>query len=529
MHSPAFATGPRAAADSRPRSARALFRSTTPSDVLDLDEAAYRRGEVAPRLFGELRSRTATGRIRRARRPRRLRRRSPCSLRPRAASATSRPVGASCWRRGPRSGPWRQLGLPMMLVAWSRGTWQRLGVSSSWRRMRGSWRPRRRGRAGAARGRGPATLVVTAIRGQGFLLRRGNQQLSAGLVRGILASGPEPILVVATEGKLARLQGRPLLVDTGDPPPMRRSPATSPRDHGSRRPHIYRVSPASAFIDQRNHHGRGGRQAGDRHRGGAGIGRATSELLAAEGAAVVLVDLNAEPGRPRREGSASPGPRRVRPLRRQVERRLRAPSWGRRWRSSAVDILQQRRDHPPGRRRGNQGGRVGSRFRRERARDLPGCASTSSGSWPPPAEGRSSTPGRGGASRAALGRAISYCASKGAVVNMTRALAIDHGAAGGSGSTRSTRATSIRACSETRRASSPRTPRRHSSPRPPTGRCGAWASPHGRPRDAVPGHGSIRLGDWHDARGGWRARLTPVTARSDARAAAPTVRWLRGR
>ncbi|WP_205812719.1 NAD(+)/NADH kinase, partial [Microbacterium sp. K41] len=61
---------------------------------------------------------------------------------------------------------------------------------------------------------GAAQAVVTVIGGQGFLLGRGNQQLSAAVLR---ALGDDPLLVVAPEQKLVDLHGRPLLVDTGDP------------------------------------------------------------------------------------------------------------------------------------------------------------------------------------------------------------------------------------------------------------------------------------------------------------------------
>lgn len=63
-------------------------------------------------------------------------------------------------------------------------------------------------------GRGPARAVITVIGGQGFLLGRGNQQLSPRVLRALAS---EPLLVVAAEQKLLDLAGRPLLVDTSDP------------------------------------------------------------------------------------------------------------------------------------------------------------------------------------------------------------------------------------------------------------------------------------------------------------------------
>jgi len=56
-------------------------------------------------------------------------------------------------------------------------------------------------------------LIITLIGGQGHIIGRGNQQLSVPLLKRL---GKENVWLIATKTKLNELEGRPLIVDSGD-------------------------------------------------------------------------------------------------------------------------------------------------------------------------------------------------------------------------------------------------------------------------------------------------------------------------
>jgi len=62
-------------------------------------------------------------------------------------------------------------------------------------------------------GENNAKLIITLIGGQGHIFGRGNQQLSPRVLRAI---GKDNMMVIATKSKLAALDARPLISDTGD-------------------------------------------------------------------------------------------------------------------------------------------------------------------------------------------------------------------------------------------------------------------------------------------------------------------------
>ncbi|WP_349865634.1 NAD(+)/NADH kinase [Leifsonia sp. WHRI 6310E] len=203
MYSGCFAVGP-AAAGALAASWTDCALPTVEAEVLDLDEELMRAGRPDPRLFALVPVPSAPGRTqaRKAATPASERE----AVHRAATGAAARMLPGVRYLLGP-GGTTAALGRVLGLDTTPLG----VDVVEDGRLVA---RDITADQALAAVAGRPAQAVVTVIGGQGFVLGRGNQQLSP---RVVAALGPHPLLVVATEQKLIDLAGRPLLVDTGDP------------------------------------------------------------------------------------------------------------------------------------------------------------------------------------------------------------------------------------------------------------------------------------------------------------------------
>ena len=203
IHSAAFALSPRAAGELAAEFALGRATRLQDAEVMDVDENLLRRGIVAARLYGTLRMPRRRGLVQGAKA------RSDASDEAHARGIARRMArdsdAATTYIVGPGSTTARvksALGVDGTLV----------GVDV----IRG-------GEAVAldadesvlleAASAGGVRIVVTPVGGQGYVLGRGNQQISPAV---LLAAGGDGITIVAAPGKLQGLGGEPLLVDTGD-------------------------------------------------------------------------------------------------------------------------------------------------------------------------------------------------------------------------------------------------------------------------------------------------------------------------
>jgi len=203
IHSAVFAVSPRAAGDLLAGFLRGRIGTMREAEVMDVDEAAYRRGQLATRLFGYLRVPYDPQLVQGAK----VRSRSDdTAAEELARSVVGRMERETLYVVGPGTTTRRimtLMGLESTL----------LGVDVILDGQVLALDVAERDLLRLVRDHPRAKIIVTPIGGQGFLFGRGNQQISGRVVRAV---GIQNVVVVATPGKLASLGGRPFLVDTDD-------------------------------------------------------------------------------------------------------------------------------------------------------------------------------------------------------------------------------------------------------------------------------------------------------------------------
>jgi predicted polyphosphate/ATP-dependent NAD kinase len=204
IHSAVFATNPRTAGEIAAAYLGGERIRLRESEVIDLDEEAYRSGAVATRLYGYLNVPYRPHLLQNRKVP------TPASESARveaiAADVIDSMLPGWLYVLGPGTTTRAitdRLGLPKTLVGvdvYTREAVVELDVSES--------------RLVELLENQPAKIIVTPIGGQGFIFGRGNQQISPKVIQKV---GRDNILVVSPSEKLNALQGEPLLVDTGEP------------------------------------------------------------------------------------------------------------------------------------------------------------------------------------------------------------------------------------------------------------------------------------------------------------------------
>jgi predicted polyphosphate/ATP-dependent NAD kinase len=202
MHSAVFGVTPRRAGELAAAFAAGRVSGDAPAEVMDVDESDLAAGVISPRLHGFLRVPVAAG----------LTQGGKARSGPQEAAAQAA-IAAHLAERLPPGAPamigpgtttaalMAALGLEKSLLGVDVVQDGRLLVADA-------------DEAALLSVASPgAVIVVTPVGGQGFILGRGNQQLSPAVLRAV---GPDRLLIAATEAKLAGLRGGPLLVDTGD-------------------------------------------------------------------------------------------------------------------------------------------------------------------------------------------------------------------------------------------------------------------------------------------------------------------------
>ncbi len=203
IHSGVFAINPTTAGDLTVKYLKGEQTALRESEVMDIDERAYREDRLSARLYGYLMVPYEKTMVQGSKEGSGAQEES--SLEAIAKEITENMLDDHVYIIGP--------GTTTRLIAEKLGFKKTLlGVDVIQRGKMVAADANESRLLGLIKG-AKAKIVVTVIGGQGFVFGRGNQQISPEVIRKV---GKENIVIVATQGKLSSLRGKPLLVDTGD-------------------------------------------------------------------------------------------------------------------------------------------------------------------------------------------------------------------------------------------------------------------------------------------------------------------------
>lgn len=206
IHSGVYAVSPRAAGKVVAQLVRGELATVTHADVMDIDEVAFRQGTVRAKRYGEM---LVPEELRFVQAVKMGGRESDeMVLADIAADVVERMEDDVLYIMGSGStvaAVMDELGLPNTLLGVDVVKNGELVAADVTARQLEQW---------VIDEAQAAHLIVTVIGGQGHIFGRGNQQLSSRLLAHL---GKQNIHVIATKRKLQHLNGKPLLVDSGDP------------------------------------------------------------------------------------------------------------------------------------------------------------------------------------------------------------------------------------------------------------------------------------------------------------------------
>lgn len=204
IHSGVFALNPQRAGELAVSYAQGKVRKTKEAEVLDIDEEQFRKGRVQSRLYGYLRIPRETRMVQS------LKSGSPCGWQ----DSTERLAEymADIWDSKTLyiigGGSTTAAIMEKMNL---KGTL--LGVDLVYNGRVAASDCSEKDIINIMKDYASVKILVTVIGGQGYLFGRGNQQISARIIKNV---GKENIIVAASQEKMLSFLGKTLYVDTGD-------------------------------------------------------------------------------------------------------------------------------------------------------------------------------------------------------------------------------------------------------------------------------------------------------------------------